>query len=249
MSTNAHEPVTDDFRLELTHRLNREGRWIEAEMWKNDRIKQLRSTGLKRSEASQQAWREVSELFPPLPQEAIDAYGFVKMLTRRDFPPDHNDEPDEIPLSDLWYPLMTVIAVHTYREQLEELEPCQGSNLHGLRTELVIDGPTRVSRLLGALYMESPIRFLEVARERLVAVLGRCDWKIERELKSILTAVDRILGAREAETNPSDFDFDAKRQADLMVMSLKYAVSTAPPEPEPSVKPTSTSTANTATWS
>ncbi len=43
----------------ITRRLIREGRWAEAEAWKNKRIKRLREEGRER------AWMELSRRFPP----------------------------------------------------------------------------------------------------------------------------------------------------------------------------------------
>ena len=50
----------------LTHRLLREGRWEEAAAWKNRRIKKHRDAGMLRPEASDAAWRELEQKFPPL---------------------------------------------------------------------------------------------------------------------------------------------------------------------------------------
>ena len=54
-------------KLALTHRLEREGKWPEALEFKNARIKAHRAAGLTRKDASDAAWAEMAERFPPIP--------------------------------------------------------------------------------------------------------------------------------------------------------------------------------------
>ncbi len=56
-------------KCQLTKRLVREGRWPEAEEWKNRRIRKHRDAGMLRPEASDVAWREMSERFSPIEVE------------------------------------------------------------------------------------------------------------------------------------------------------------------------------------
>ena len=56
-------------KLDITRRLRDEGRWDEAEQYKNAEIKRLRADGLHRPEAQAQAWAAMAEKFPPLPIE------------------------------------------------------------------------------------------------------------------------------------------------------------------------------------
>ena len=51
---------------QLTKRLIREKRWQEVVAWKNRRIKKHRDAGMLRPEASDTAWRELEEAYPPL---------------------------------------------------------------------------------------------------------------------------------------------------------------------------------------
>ncbi|MFZ1935394.1 MAG: hypothetical protein WCB27_21525 [Thermoguttaceae bacterium] len=88
-------------KIELNDRLRREGRWNEAAVWKDAKIKELRATGMKRAEAKEEAWRLMAERFPPLPKpepdEDDDDYGddFDDELEQDEL----DDDPD---VEDLW---------------------------------------------------------------------------------------------------------------------------------------------------
>jgi hypothetical protein len=51
-------------KIDLTHRLQHEGRWSEASNFKDERIASHRSHGKTRVEAQQTAWDEMEEKFP-----------------------------------------------------------------------------------------------------------------------------------------------------------------------------------------
>lgn len=54
-------------KIELTERLRREGRWAEASKRKDEMVKLLRAEGMKRTEATEEAWRRLAVEYPPLP--------------------------------------------------------------------------------------------------------------------------------------------------------------------------------------
>jgi len=56
----------EESKIELTHRLEREDRWAEASLFKDNHIAQLRAEGKTRKEAQQAAWEEMERRFPPL---------------------------------------------------------------------------------------------------------------------------------------------------------------------------------------
>ncbi len=62
----------DETKAQVFNRLNKRADWPTIEAAKNDRIKELRAGGLKRDEASIQAWRELSEQYPPLSFDSAD---------------------------------------------------------------------------------------------------------------------------------------------------------------------------------
>ncbi len=53
-------------KIVLTHRLQRENRWVEATAWLDQKRQQLRDEGLTRREANAQAWAALAAQFPPL---------------------------------------------------------------------------------------------------------------------------------------------------------------------------------------
>jgi hypothetical protein len=57
----------DESKIDLTERLRREGRWVEACKFKDETVKKLRAEGMKRAEAGEQAWQKMAEAYPPLP--------------------------------------------------------------------------------------------------------------------------------------------------------------------------------------
>ncbi len=60
-------------KVELVDRLRREGRWSEASQFKDQVLRGLREEGMKRNEAGDEAWRQMAEQFPPLPEEEAAA--------------------------------------------------------------------------------------------------------------------------------------------------------------------------------
>ena len=55
----------NESKIDLTHRLQREDKWKEASLFKDETIKRLRSDGKTRSEAQEAAWEAMEEQFPP----------------------------------------------------------------------------------------------------------------------------------------------------------------------------------------
>ena len=64
----------NESKIQLTHRLEREGRWPEASKFKDDQIASHRSEGESRKDAQLAAWEEMELRFPPIiiPDVAFD---------------------------------------------------------------------------------------------------------------------------------------------------------------------------------
>lgn len=60
-------------RIEATPRLQREGRWAEASLFRDQVRSRLRAEGKTRAEANDAAWEAMTEAYPPLPEEPSDA--------------------------------------------------------------------------------------------------------------------------------------------------------------------------------
>ena len=54
-------------KSDVVHQLNQQGKWPEAEEWKNQRIRVHRAAGLTKQEARLLAWQETAEKFLPQP--------------------------------------------------------------------------------------------------------------------------------------------------------------------------------------
>ena len=56
----------NESKITLTHRLQREGTWDQASLFKDECIARLRAEGKPRKEAQQAAWEEMEQRFPPI---------------------------------------------------------------------------------------------------------------------------------------------------------------------------------------
>ncbi|MBU4400520.1 MAG: hypothetical protein KKE86_14450, partial [Planctomycetes bacterium] len=77
----------NESKIELTERWRREGRWSEASRFKDAAVKDFRSQGMKRAEASDAAWEATAEAFPPpAPTEQPPDLGCQTMEEAGDWP-------------------------------------------------------------------------------------------------------------------------------------------------------------------
>ncbi|MFZ1934209.1 MAG: hypothetical protein WCB27_13485 [Thermoguttaceae bacterium] len=118
----------EESKIELHDRLRREGRWNEATVWKDAKIKELRATGMKRADAKEKAWRLMAEKFPPLPKpepdEDDDDYG-------DDFDDELEDEDEDQEENEL-YDFLEAEDVYAWLEYY-----CDGRNWHPFLDKLV----------------------------------------------------------------------------------------------------------------
>jgi hypothetical protein len=63
----------NESKIALTERLRREGRWAEASKFKDDNLREFRSKGMKRDEASEAAWEALDQAYPPIAAVAATA--------------------------------------------------------------------------------------------------------------------------------------------------------------------------------
>ena len=61
----------NESKIGITERLRREGRWDEASKFKDEALKELRSNGMKRDEASESAWDAMEQAYPPTPMATV----------------------------------------------------------------------------------------------------------------------------------------------------------------------------------
>jgi hypothetical protein len=57
----------NESKIELTKRLQREGRWDEASSFKDESIRKFRNKGMTKAEAGEEAWEAMATRYPPLP--------------------------------------------------------------------------------------------------------------------------------------------------------------------------------------
>jgi len=56
----------NESKIAMTERLRREGRWDEATIFKDDALRDFRSKGMRRDEASEAAWEAMEQAYPPI---------------------------------------------------------------------------------------------------------------------------------------------------------------------------------------
>ena len=66
-------PETES-RIDVTHRLQAEGRWDEATVYRSKLRKEQKAAGKTKAEANEVAWAAMIEEFPPLPEPAADPH-------------------------------------------------------------------------------------------------------------------------------------------------------------------------------
>jgi hypothetical protein len=92
--------TVNESKIELTERLRREGRWEEATLFKDAKVKELRAGGMTRADAAEEAWRLMAAQYPPLANidesapEAPDATAGQPWPPQRPRGTDHDTEPD-----------------------------------------------------------------------------------------------------------------------------------------------------------
>ena len=63
----------NESKIGLTERLRAEGRWGEASRFKDETLRTLRSQGMTKAEAGDNAWQQMAEKYPPQAQEEAAA--------------------------------------------------------------------------------------------------------------------------------------------------------------------------------
>jgi hypothetical protein len=63
----------NESKIALTERLRREGRWDAATKFKDDALRDFRSKGMRRDEASEAAWEAMEQAYPPIAAVAATA--------------------------------------------------------------------------------------------------------------------------------------------------------------------------------
>ena len=83
-------------KIGATDRLRKEGRWEEASLWRDNKRKQLRAEGHAKTKASDTSWQAMIEVFPPLPQEEIEANAACETVELLDLE-NYQERPDMSP--------------------------------------------------------------------------------------------------------------------------------------------------------
>jgi len=110
----------NESKIVATKRLQSEGLWNEACLYREEMRERLRGEGMTRKEANKRAWEKMLEAYPP-----FDAnFEAVHWLSACDFPPADVStvESGESSLADLWYVLRVLAAYRAYETSSEGLQ-------------------------------------------------------------------------------------------------------------------------------
>ena len=111
-------------KIVATKRLQDEGHWNEASLYREGIRETLRSEGMTRKEANRVAWEKMLEVFPPFDAEEEAAHWLCACY----FPPAEAEhvKAGQPSLEDLWYVLCTWKGYQGYQRQEEEQQPLEG---------------------------------------------------------------------------------------------------------------------------
>ena len=110
----------NESKIVATKRLQSEGLWNEASLYREEVREHLRGEGMTRKEANRGAWEEMLEAYPPFDADDEAAH----WLSACDFPPADVStvEAWEPSLADLWYVLCVLSAYRAYETSSEGLQ-------------------------------------------------------------------------------------------------------------------------------
>jgi len=110
----------NESKIVATKRLQSEGLWNEASLYREKTREQLRDEGMTRKEANRGAWEKMLEAYPPFDADDEAAH----WLCACDFPPAEaiTVEAGEPSLEDLWYVLCVLSGYRAYETSSEGLQ-------------------------------------------------------------------------------------------------------------------------------
>jgi len=100
-------PFVEESKIAATHRIQADGRWEEASLFRDERRKKYKTQGLKRAEANEKAWQAMIDEFPP--EDEDDVLFYVALA--KHLPSTMYNIPDPTPeFTDTWYAQCNSIA-------------------------------------------------------------------------------------------------------------------------------------------
>ena len=111
-------------KIVATKRLQDEGHWNEASLYREGIRETLRSEGMTRKEANRVAWEKMLEVFPPFDAEEEAAHWLCACY----FPPTEalSVKAGDPSLEDLWYVLCTWKGYQAFQRRDEDQQPLDG---------------------------------------------------------------------------------------------------------------------------
>ena len=100
-------------KIDLTHRLQKDGSWAEASAFKDDVKNRLRGKGLKRAEAGEKAWEAMALRYPP--PEALESKTSIRSTVLKLMAAELTDDDPAVPV------LLEIAAgVDAFKAEIDE---------------------------------------------------------------------------------------------------------------------------------
>jgi hypothetical protein len=113
----------NETKIELTHRLQREGRWGEASVLREKLRRELREAGKTRAVANDEAWSRMADEFPPLSASHQQSEGEGDPLADGD----DGDLPENLPVGSATFKEDLLWAYHNITSAVTETTAPSGS--------------------------------------------------------------------------------------------------------------------------
>ena len=127
-------------KISATHRLQREQRWGPASRYRERRRQELRSMGVSRKLARDQAWAEMIQEFPSLNDSFVVPATAVEAIETASMPPKGEmfDAPYEIAMAGCWWIAMHAVALKLISKTMDDSASMAGE----IRNQMVERAPS-----------------------------------------------------------------------------------------------------------
>ena len=178
-------------KIELTHRLEKEGRWEEASLVR-DRVRQrLKREGKTRQEANEGAWQEMAKQFPPIPEGHLPEFHARRLILNAHLTFDLPVGPDGLAMNDLWWVLCHIRAM-TLFWLANDAAGCRFVQHH-----LFLQAPSLEASRMALAAIEFPTALLRQASKSLEDAANRLDQsdplvEVLGEMRDCLGTIERL---------------------------------------------------------
>ena len=178
-------------KIELTHRLEREGRWEEASLFRDQVRQRLKREGKTRQEANEGAWQAMAERYPPIPECRLPDFHARRWLLNAHLILDVPVGPDGLALNHWWWVLCHIRAMALFWVA-NDATGCRFVQHH-----LFLQAPSLEASRMALAAIEFPTAFLRRASKSLEDAANRLDqadpcFEALEEMRDCLGTIERL---------------------------------------------------------